>query len=103
MNIIKYLASSGNPVIDGANKVTDASGLDTDIFSPAQALASVFIGLIGLVAVIMVIIGAVQLSTSQGDSGRLKKAKDTIMYGLIGLVIAILAFAIVNFVLSAIL
>ena len=48
----------------------------------------------------MVILGGIQYSTSQGDAGKVKKAKDTIMYGIIGLVVAILAFAIVNFVLQ---
>ena len=41
-------------------------------------------------------------TTSSGDSAKVKKAKDTIMYGVIGLVIALLAFAIVNFVLSSV-
>ena len=50
----------------------------------------------------MIIIGGIQYSTSAGDSGKVKKAKDTILYGIIGLVIALLAFAIVNFVLTQI-
>ena len=37
---------------------------------------------------------------SAGDSGKVKKAKDTILYGIIGLIIALLAFAIVNFVIA---
>ena len=41
-------------------------------------------------------------TTSAGDQAKVKKAKDTIMNGVIGLVVAFLAFAIVNFVLSAI-
>jgi hypothetical protein len=54
-----------------------------------------------MVAVIMIIIGGVNYATSQGDAAKVKKGKDTILYGIIGLVIAILAFAIVSFVLSA--
>jgi multisubunit Na+/H+ antiporter MnhB subunit len=57
--------------------------------------------MIGVVAVIMIILGAISYATSQGDPGKVKKGKDTILYGIIGLVIAILAFAIVSFVLSA--
>ena len=41
--------------------------------------------------------------TSSGDAGKVKKAKDTILYGIIGLVVCVLAFAIVNFVISNIL
>ena len=58
------------------------------------------IGLIGFVAVIVIILGGVQYTTSAGDSSKVKKAKDTIMYGIIGLVIALMAYSIVNFILS---
>lgn len=58
------------------------------------------IGVLGLVAVIVIIIGGVQYMTSSGDAGKVKKAKDTILYGIIGLIIVILAFAIVNFVIA---
>ncbi|MDR3298128.1 MAG: pilin [Candidatus Nomurabacteria bacterium] len=77
----------------------EARGLNETI----QLIINLIIFAIGLIAVIMVILGGIQYSTSQGDSGKVKKAKDTIMYGIIGLVVAILAFAIVNFVLSSVL
>ena len=47
-----------------------------------------------------IILGGVQYTTSAGDSSKVKKAKDTIMYGIIGLVIALMAYSIVNFILS---
>lgn len=56
---------------------------------------------LGMVAVIMIVIGGIRYTTSNGDSGSTKSAKDTILYAVIGLVVAILAFAIVNFVVSA--
>ena len=40
--------------------------------------------------------------TSAGDPGKTKKAKDTILYAVIGLIICVLAFAIVNFVIGGI-
>ena len=61
-------------------------------------VVNVVIGALGVVAVIVVILGGVQYMTSTGDAGKVKKAKDTILYGVIGLVICILAAAIVNFV-----
>ncbi|MDR3298129.1 MAG: pilin [Candidatus Nomurabacteria bacterium] len=101
MNFISLFANS---VTGGVDDAINNSGLGdrTDITSPAQILVSAFISLIGLVAIIMIILGGIQYSTSQGDTGKLKKAKDTIMYGIIGLVVAILAFSIVNFVLASI-
>ena len=58
------------------------------------------IGVVGLVAVVMVILGGISYMTSAGDASKVKKGKDTILYGLIGLVIVGLAFAIVNFVIT---
>ncbi|MBQ6410223.1 hypothetical protein IJI18_03165 [Candidatus Saccharibacteria bacterium] len=56
------------------------------------------VGALSLVAVIFIVVGGVNYMTSQGDPGKTKKAKDTILYAVIGLIIAVLAFAIVNFV-----
>ena len=54
----------------------------------------------GIVSVVMVIIGGLKYTTSNGDSAKLSSAKNTIMYSLIGLLIAIFAYAIVNFVVN---
>ena len=53
---------------------------------------------VGVLAVVMVIIGGVKYTTSGGDQAAVTSAKNTILYGIVGLVIAILAYAIVNFV-----
>ena len=55
-----------------------------------------------MIAVVMIILGGITYATSQGDPSKVKKGKDTILYGIIGLVVALLAFAIVQFVLNAI-
>ena len=60
-------------------------------------IIEVVIGLLGIVAVVFIVIGGVTYMTSSGDSTKVKKAKDTILYAIIGLVICALAFAIVNF------
>ena len=46
----------------------------------------------------MIIVGAVQMQTSAGNSGAVAKAKNTITFSVVGLVVMILAYAIVNFV-----
>ena len=50
----------------------------------------------GAVAVIVIIFGGIRYATSTGDAMRIKQAKDTILYGIVGLVVAIIAFGIVN-------
>ena len=58
------------------------------------------LGVVGLIAVVMIILGGISYMTSAGDASKVKKGKDTILYGIIGLVIVGLAFAIVNFVIA---
>jgi len=67
-----------------------------------QGILNVVISVLGLIAVIMIIMGGFTYITSAGDTAKLTKARNTIMYGVIGLVIAVLAFAIVNFVLDGV-
>jgi hypothetical protein len=55
---------------------------------------------IGVVAVIMIIWAGVQYTTSAGDSNKVTTAKNTIVYAVVGLIVAIFAYAIVNFVVS---
>ena len=62
-------------------------------------IINVVLAVLGIVAVIMIIMGGVTYVTSNGDATKLAKAKNTIIYSVIGLVIALLAFAVVNFVL----
>lgn len=61
---------------------------------------NILLYVIGIISVVMIVVGGVMYSLSEGDSGNTKKAKDTIVYAVIGLVIASLAYTIVNFVLD---
>lgn len=57
---------------------------------------------VGAVSVIMLVWGGFRYIISGGDSKKVTDAKNTILYAIIGLIIAIMAYAIVNFVLNAI-
>lgn len=52
---------------------------------------------VGVVAVIMIIIAGLSYVTSGGDSNKVSSAKSTLLYALIGLVVAVLAQFIVHF------
>ena len=89
----------------GANGLASCTKLNNtantnDLMGQANTIINVVIGVIGFVAVAFIIFGGFQYTTSAGDPGTVKQAKDTILYGIIGLVVAMLAYAIVNFVLS---
>jgi len=72
------------------------------LFDKVPGAVTAVIWLVGIVAVGMIIFGGVRYATSQGDPGKTKSAKDTILYAVVGLVVAILAFTITAFVLEAI-
>lgn len=102
-------SSLASPVVFAANefnKYTESNVGDNDtvagynLMDMLQLIINVVLGIIGFVAVVMIIIGGVQYTTSSGDANKVTKAKNTIMYGVVGLVIALLAFAIVNFILQ---
>ena len=67
------------------------------IFS--RIISTLFI-VIGLIAVIIIVIGGLRYVLSAGDQNAVNSAKNTILYAVIGLVISILAYAIVNFVIG---
>ena len=78
------------------------SGSETAFPEALKNIINFVIGVGGLVAVIYIVIGGIGYMTSNGDASKLAKAKNTILYALIGLVICALAFAIVNFAVGAI-
>jgi glucose uptake protein GlcU len=55
---------------------------------------------LGIIAVIMIVVSGIRYTTSAGDASKVKAAKDTLTYSVVGLVVAIFAFAIVNFVIT---
>lgn len=108
------LATIGGALVGGASvsavdtsntkqyltKVSEYFPEQDDPMTIVKNITNVAVGVIGVVAVIMIIIGGYQYATSVGDAGKVKNAKNTIMYGIIGMVIAFLAYAIVNFVID---
>ncbi len=68
--------------------------------STIASVLSVVFTIAGAVAVVVITLAGFEYVLSQGDSKRTAKAKDTILYALIGLVVAISGYAIVNFVIK---
>jgi hypothetical protein len=58
----------------------------------------IILALTGMLAVLFIIIGGLRYITSGGSPEAVKSAKNTVTYAIIGLVIAVMAFAIVNVV-----
>lgn len=68
---------------------------DGSIFN---TVTNILLFLIGAISVVMLIIGGIRYVVSGGDQGAVTSAKNTILYAIIGIVVAFLAFAAVRFV-----
>lgn len=91
---------------DGANAAqgTDQDGSAASLFEDDgifQTVTNVLLFIIGAIAVIMLVIGGIRYTVSNGDATAVKSAKDTILYAIIGIIVAILAYAAVDFVIDS--
>lgn len=107
--IVPATAVYAEPVCSGS--ATECIGLgqkkaggeenQTELTDQLKTITNVLLFILGAIAVLMIILGGIRYATSNGESNNIKAAKDTILYSVIGLVVAILAYAIVNFVIGA--
>jgi hypothetical protein len=94
MNIFNRLLARSEGVFDDLN----IPRTETD--GQIEAVVSFFFIIAGIISVIMIIIGGYWYVLSGGDPQKVKKAKDTILYAAVGLVISLMAWTIINFVLA---
>ncbi len=106
------LSVSAAPVFAADQDLTIRNGVNsaqsdeqpTSLFGDGgifETVSKVLLFVIGAVSVIMLIIGGIRYTISQGDSSAVTSAKNTILYSIIGLVVAILAYAAVDFVVKS--
>lgn len=62
-------------------------------------ILAIFFGILAAISVLMIIIAGLHFISSQGNPQETARARDTILYAIIGLVVALLAESIVFFVL----
>jgi len=89
LRLLHVLENPGLPTVEAPNSVIG------EVILPA-----VF-GIIGVVSVLFIILGGLRYVISAGKPEQVKKAKDSILYAAVGLVVSILAITIVNFVVSS--
>lgn len=80
----------------------DAPGMEKPLIERVIDIINAIVGVVSILAVIVIVIGAILFVTSTGEAAKTTRARNTILYGVIGLVVSLLAFAIVNFVSGAV-
>ncbi len=88
---------SGVNAAHGTNQPTDLFGAN-GIFT---TITNVLLFAVGVLSVVMVIVGGLRYVVSGGNSAAVTGAKNTILYAIVGVIVAFLAYAVVNFLLGS--
>lgn len=86
---------------DNPNNISQATGGASSARELVLTIVNYFLYFLGLIATLMVIYGGVLYVTAAGDTEAVDKGKKVIMYALVGIIIILLSFALVNSVLGA--
>ena len=103
VGLVGFAPVSALTLQEGA-EAAKCDGCPENLFGDAgifRQVTNTILYVVGIIAVVMLIIGGIKYVVSGGDSKKVTDAKNTVLYAIIGLVVAFLAFAIVNFVISA--
>ena len=93
------MAAPSDYVQQGVNDIGgNENGKNVPIQDRIITITNTLLFITGALGVVMVIIGGIRLTLSGGDAAAVKTAKNIILYAVIGIVVALLAFAIVQFV-----
>ena len=97
VNVVRATAMTLSGGVSSSQGDDVPQDLANDVF---KDVVNILLFIIGAVSVIMLIYGGIRYTTSGGNANSVTAAKNTIMYSIIGLVVAILAFAVVQFVVT---
>lgn len=78
----------------------DPNATSTNLTSKIPNWINIMLFIVGMASVIMIIYGGIRYTVSAGNESSVKTAKNIILYAIVGLVISILAYALVNFVIT---
>lgn len=96
--------------LSGSVSAQVSKGIDTATTSEMQGksidgdggliktVVNVLLWAVGILSVIMIIFSGFRYITSAGDASKTKSAQSTLIYSVVGLIVAIMAYAIVNMV-----
>lgn len=85
---------------NGAGNSVLCKNKNDDAGSIIETIIGILLWAIGAISVIMIIVGGIRYVISAGDASQIKAARETILYAIVGLVLALSSYAIVYFVLG---
>lgn len=104
--LIPIRASAGaiDPLPSCSGKAADTvlcKGRETNkLPGVVNTIVNTLLFILAAVSVVVIIIAGITYTTSGGDATLVAKAKNTLLYAVVGLIVAIMAYAIVNYVIG---
>lgn len=98
------------PAVSAANGINICSGNENSIYCKnkntgetqvngiIKTIVEVLLTAVGAISTIMIVIGGIMFALSSGDAQKAAKARNTVLYAVVGLAVSLFASAIVNFV-----
>jgi hypothetical protein len=85
---------------DVPQNISQATGGEGSARALVLNIVNFFLGFLGIIAVIMIIYGGIMYVTAGGDQTKIDNAKKIIMYAIVGIIIVLISFALVNTVIQ---
>lgn len=82
------------------NELKDNSLSTTTSNSKVKNLINTALIVLGAISVIMIVVGGLRITMSRGEAANVKAGRETILYAVVGIAVALSAYAIINFVIS---
>ncbi len=107
LSVATFVTPSAGAVSGGVQGGADAARGDdqtANLFGTSGVFSTItntLLFVLGAISVIMIIIGGLRYVISGGNSTAVTAAKNTILYAIVGVIVALLAYAIINFVLTS--
>ena len=89
------ICSNGN---ENSVYCKNKSSGETQVNGIIKTIVEVLLMAVGAISIIMIVIGGILFALSSGDAQKAAKARSTILYAVVGLIVSVFASAIVNFV-----
>lgn len=98
------------PAVSAVNGINICSGNENSIYCKnkntgetqvngiIKTIVEVLLTAVGAISIIMIVIGGIMFALSSGDAQKAAKARNTVLYAVVGLAVSLFASAIVNFV-----
>lgn len=91
---------TGTEAVQCGADQANPNGSSTDLPAVFKNISNILLVIVGFVSVIMLIIGGLRYVLSAGNSSSVEGAKNTILFAIIGIIVALIAGSIINFVIG---